>query len=174
MNNDRKPQEENKEKDWEKLAGEYLDGWKRERAAFDNYRKEDVERFSQAHQRMMRNFLTALLPILDNFELAFTHTPEEVRKSEWFLGYTYIKKQFEDFLAQEGVKDIETKEKEFNPRLHEAIEIIEPEGEKAEGSLRIIEELRKGYILGDFVIRPARVRVKREGVEMGPLPDALS
>lgn len=149
------------EKDWEKLADEYLDGWKRERAAFDNYRKEDVERFSQAHQRTLRNFLSLLLPVLDNFELAFTHTPEEVKKSDWFVGYAYIKKQFEDFLTQQGVKVVETKEKEFDPRLHEA---IEAEGGDGEGSCMIIEELSKGYTLGDFVIRPARVRVKREGV----------
>lgn len=152
---------EEEEKNWEALANEYLDGWKRERAAFDNYRKEDVERFSQAHQRVLRNFLIALLPILDNFELAFTHTPEDMKKSEWFLGYTYIKKQFEDFLIQQGVKSIETKGKEFDPRLHEAIEAEEGE---SEGLCMIIEELSKGYILGDFVIRPARVRVKREGV----------
>lgn len=157
---DNQVKEDNKEeKDWEKLANEYLDGWKRERAAFDNYRKEEGERFNQAHQRMMRNFLASLLPIIDNFELAFTHTPEEVKKSEWFLGYTYIRKQFEDFLTQEGLKAIETEGKEFNPRFHEAIEIEEG---KSEGLCIIIEELRRGYTLEDFVIRPARVRVKRE------------
>lgn len=146
------------EKDWEVLASEYLDGWKRERAAFDNYRKEEIERFGYAHSRTLRNFLAKLLPILDNFELAAAHTPEEAKKSDWFLGYTYIKKQFEDFLAEEGVKTIETEGEEFDPRFHEA---IESEGdENSEGTLVVAEELRRGYKMGDFVIRPARVRVK--------------
>lgn len=148
------------EKDWEALASEYLDGWKRERAAFDNYRKEEVERFGYAHSRTLRNFLAKLLPIFDNFELAATHTPEEAKKSDWFLGYTYIKKQFEDFLIAEGVNVIETEGKEFDPRFHEA---IASEGDKdGEGILVIAQELRRGYKMGDFVIRPARVRVKLE------------
>ena len=155
--------EETVEKDWEKLANEYLDGWKRERAAFDNYKKEDIKRFSQTHTRTMRNFLAKMLPIFDNFELAVLHTPEQAQKSEWFLGYTYIKKQFEDFLTEEGVQIIETIGKEFDPRLHEA---ISAEGkENNEGKVIVIEELQKGYTLGDYVLRPARVRVKRLEVE---------
>ncbi len=155
---------------WEIKAGEYLDGWKRERAAFENYKKDEYERINEVRLRAIRDFLTRLVPILDSFELALKSTPEEAQKSDWFKGYTYIKKQFEDFLKEEGIEEIETKGKEFDPRLHEAIEHVEPqEGQGGQGKLMVAEEMQKGYKLNDYIIRPARVRVGKK-VESPPSP----
>ena len=137
-------------------AQEYLDGWKRERAEFENYKKDETLRLQARDIFIKRMFLLKLLPILDSFDLALKNTPEDAKKSDWFLGYTFIQKQFEDFLKGEGIEIVETKEKEFNPTLHEAIE-IEGEGER----MTVQEELSRGYKIGEFVIRPARVKVQR-------------
>lgn len=137
-------------------TNEYLSGWKRERAEFENYKKEEAERMEKRDIYAKRLFLLKLLPILDSFNLALKNTPEEVKKSEWFVGYGYIQKQFEDFLQSEGIEVIESKDKEFNPLLHEAIE-IEGEGE----AMMVKEELSRGYKIGEFVVRPARVKVEK-------------
>lgn len=156
----KKPKEPRK--DTQELAQEYLDGWKRERAAFENYRKDEAERLAGLQMRLVRNFLSKLLPILDSFELALKATPEDAQKSDWFTGYTFIKKQLDDLLKEEGIEIIETMDKEFNPYVHEAIETQNTQGE---GALVVIEELQKGYRIGDFVLRPARVRVGKKGGE---------
>lgn len=148
--------------EWEAKASEYLDGWKRERAAFENYKKEEYERMGEMRVRTIRDFLIRLLPIVDSFELALKNTPQEAQKSEWFAGYTYIKKQFEDFLREEGIEEIETSGKEFDPRIHEA---IEHEGDKEGSNLVVGEVLQKGYKINDYIIRPARVRVGKKGGE---------
>lgn len=156
-----------KSKEWQVKANEYLDGWKRERAAFENYKKEEYERAGEVRLRTIRDFLTRLLPMMDSFELALKSTPEEAKKSNWFIGYTYIKKQFDDFLKEEGIEEIETAGKAFDPRLHEAIEHEKENGE--EGALIVKEEMQKGYKVNDYIIRPARVRVGKK-VEGPPSP----
>lgn len=135
---------------------EYLAGWKRERAEFENYKKEEGARMSQRDVYVKRLFLLKLLPILDSFDLALKSIPEDAKKSDWFAGYSYIQKQFEEFLKGEGIEIIETKDKEFDPSLHEAIE-IEGEGE----TMMIQEELSRGYKIGELVVRPARVKVQK-------------
>ena len=137
-------------------AQEYLEGWKRERAEFENYKKDEALRLQVRDIFTKRMFLLKLLPILDSFDLALKNTPEEAKIAEWFKGYAFIQKQFEDFFKSEGISMIETKDREFDPTLYEAIE-IEGEGQK----LMIKEELSRGYRIGDYVIRPARVKVKR-------------
>lgn len=152
-----------KKKDhWEALAKEYLDGWQRERAAFENYKKEEVQHLEEFKLRLARNFLAKLLPILDSFDLALKGTPDEVKQSPWFTGYTYIKKQFEDMLREEGIEAIQTEGQPFDPRFHEAIESEEGEGQ---GALVVVQELQKGYRLKEYILRPARVRVSRKGGE---------
>ena len=137
-------------------AQEYLEGWKRERAEFENYKKDEALRLQARDIFAKRMVLLKLLPIFDSFDLALKNTSDEAKKSDWFLGYTFIQKQFEDFLKGEGIEMIETNGKKFDPTLHEAIE-IEGEGEK----MMVKEELSRGYKIGDYVIRPARVKVER-------------
>lgn len=152
------PQEE---KTPEALLQEYLDGWKRERAAFENYRKDETQRLIQVRVHLMRGILAKLLPILDSFELALKATPEDAKNSDWFKGYTFIKKQFEDMLKEEGIQSIDTHNQVFDPYVHEAIET--QDNASGDGPLIVLEELQKGYQLGDTVLRPARVRVGKKG-----------
>lgn len=144
------------------LAQEYLDGWKRERAAFANYKKDELERLATLQLLLKRQFFSRLLPILDSFELALKSTPQDLQASDWFKGYVYIKKQFNDMLKEEGIQVIEAKGKEFDPHIHEAIETSPEQESQEDGKLMVQEELQKGYTLGEFVLRPARVRVGKE------------
>lgn len=153
--------------DWEKIAQEYLDGWKRERAAFENYKKDERVRNEEVEVWIKRAMLLKLLPILDSFELALRNTPDHTKQSEWFKGYTYIQKQLEEFLRSEGVEIIE-EAREFDPRLHEAVDKVNAhdyDNKDDKNEQLIVEEvLQKGYRIGDIVIRPARVRVARKEV----------
>jgi molecular chaperone GrpE len=152
-----KPHKEDKKVVAVDKAQEYLEGWKRERASFENYKKEESERLGHVRALMQRDLLARLLPVIDNFELALKSTPQDAQKSEWFVGYTYIKKQFDQFLRDEGIEEIQTEGKEFDPYLHEA---VESEG-NGQGKHLVQEELQKGYKINDYVLRPARVKVKK-------------
>lgn len=102
------------------------------------------------------DLIRTLLPILDNLERAIKHTPETIKTDQnthWLQGIEICAKQLHKALTDAGLKPMETVGQPFNPELHEAL--IEGPGEKN----IIIEELEKGYILGERVIRHAKVKV---------------
>ncbi|MBI2634622.1 nucleotide exchange factor GrpE [Candidatus Peregrinibacteria bacterium] len=95
--------------------------------------------------------ISQLLPILDNLERARQHVPETAK--EWFQGIEICINQLNQTLQAAGVKPIESLGQTFNPNLHEAL--AQGPGEKD----KVIEELEKGYMLGDRVLRHAKVKV---------------
>lgn len=99
------------------------------------------------------DLIRTLLPILDNFERAIAHTPEAVKSNQWLQGIEMCAKQLHKALTDAGLKPMETVGQPFNPDFHEAL--AQSPGPKD----AIIEELEKGYILGDRVIRHAKVKV---------------
>lgn len=127
-----------------KKCEEYLNGWKRERADFLNYKKEEMERIGQLVKYANEELILKLLPVLDNMCLAAEHIKDE--------GVMQIKKQFEDFLAKEGIEPIKTIGEKFDPATMEA---VEGEGET------VAEEVQRGYTLHGKVIRPAKVKVEK-------------
>jgi molecular chaperone GrpE len=143
-----------------------LDGWKRCMADFDNYRKRQEASQKEMGQYLVERLLHDLVPILDNFHAAASHVPEESKESPWVVGIGYIEKQLEDTLAQHGVRVIEVKEGDaFDPSRHEALSDSSTEGEeKVEGDGPkghvIAKVLQKGYMIGDKVVRAAKVTVK--------------
>ncbi|HHE76711.1 MAG TPA: nucleotide exchange factor GrpE [Candidatus Parcubacteria bacterium] len=149
---------ESKLAECEKLKKEYLDGWKRAKADFLNYKKEESERVKDLADLANEKFILQLLPILDNFYIAAKELPENLKENKWAMGIFRIKDQLLDFLRKEGVEEIECLGKKFNPLLHEAIE--EVEGGKFEQGI-IIEEVKKGYLFNGRVIRPAKVKVAK-------------
>jgi len=139
--------QENIEQQIEELKSkcdEYLNGWKRERADFINYKKEEGERIGTLAKFANEELLLNILPVLDNLLLASTHIKDE--------GLDMVIKQFQDFLAKEGIEAIEVAGKDFDPNTMDA---VEGEGEK------ISEELQKGYTLHSKLIRPARVKLTK-------------
>ena len=135
---------------------EYLDGWKRERAAFENFRKEQEKRLDEFRKYATSDMLSSLLEIMDNFYLAAKHAPKEIGKHKWFEGIEHIEKQFDKILNQWGVKEIET-EGVFDPVLHEVIEEIS----STKSSGNIVEVVQRGYRMGDTILRPTKVRVAK-------------
>lgn len=123
---------------------EYLNGWKRERADFLNYKKEEMERIGQLVKYANEEIILKLLPILDNLCLAAKHISDP--------GVLQIKKQLEDFLSKEGIEVIQTEGQKFDPNIMEA---VEGEGES------VSEEIQRGYTLHGKVIRVAKVKVSK-------------
>ncbi len=111
-----------KEEDLKQKCEEYLNGWKRAQADYQNLVKEfDAKRIDYVRYANA-NLIMEILPVLDNFKAAFSQIPENEKDSPWVIGFGYIKKQLEDFLAQNGVETIKTVGEKFDPGLHEAVE----------------------------------------------------
>jgi molecular chaperone GrpE len=126
-------------------------------AEFDNYRKRiERERRDQA-DAAVADALEELLPIIDNLELALESPaggdPEVYRK-----GVELIHRQMAELVRKRGVKPISTVGTDFDPRFHQAV-VHEVSGEHREGE--VMEELRRGYTLGDRLLRAALVKVAK-------------
>jgi molecular chaperone GrpE len=127
----------------------------RSAAEFDNYRKRvDRERRDLA-EYTAADVMKELLPVVDNLERALAAAGEgdPLRK-----GVELILKQIQDLLRKRGVKPIEALGADFDPNFHEAV-IHEASSEHREGE--VIEELQRGYLLGDKLLRPAMVKVAK-------------
>ncbi len=140
-------------------ADEYLDQWRRTAADFSNYRKLVAKEKEDLTKTANAVLLARLLPILDDFERAFKTMPDHLNELTWVEGIALIYRKLQAILEQEGVKPIQAEGKEFDPMYHEAITYEEAEGFE-DG--QIIEEVQKGYMLGDKVLRPSIVRVAKK------------
>ncbi len=137
---------------------EYLKGWQRARADFLNYKKEEAERMKKILEYANEDLVLKILPILDNFEKAKEEASNEFKNNQYFKGILQIKNQLQDFLKNQGVREIESLGKKFDPNLHEAVEEVEV---KDKESGLIIKEIQKGYLLEDKLLRPAKVRISK-------------
>ena len=136
-----------------KKAEANLANWQRAQADFINYKrrseqeKEEIGKF--ANTMLMLN----LLPILDDLERAFTSTPPQMAKLTWLDGIRLIERKLRASLEAQGLSQIKALGEPFDPKFHEAA----MHGKGKEGI--VIEELQKGYMLHDRVIRPTMVVV---------------
>ena len=103
---------------------------------------------------LLAEAIKALLPVIDNFESALSVSSSQ--SSEFRTGIELIYKQLQDVLQKLGVKRLEAKGQPFDPRLHEAIEMVETD--KAPDH-PVVEELQSGYMLKDRLLRPSMVKV---------------
>ena len=139
----------------EKMAEENLAGWQRAKADFVNYKKEQEKMFGEFRRYASEDMIISLLPTVDSFALATKHLPEELKDSDWVEGVVCIKGMFENFLKEAGVIEIKALGEKFDPNIFEAVG--EEESEAASGT--VIEEMQKGYRMGDKVIRAAKVKI---------------
>jgi len=141
-------------------ANEYLEGWQRERAEFYNYKKRMEREQTQGGQNALGNAVRRYLDIADDLARALKNKnrPTEGNGAIWAEGIDLIYKKFVCAFEADGVKMIEADGKFFDPNLHEA---ISHEDSPDHESGQIIEVVQPGYMLGERVIRPARVRVAR-------------
>jgi molecular chaperone GrpE len=130
----------------------------RERADATNLRRRHEEDMASLRIRAKANVVRDLLPVIDNFQRALKHVPEDLKDNDYVKGVQGVVKQFEKTLADIGVEKIKTVGEPFDPIYHEAISMEEGEGSKE----IVCEELQSGYKLGADVIRHAMVRVRTE------------
>ncbi len=136
-------------------AEEWKDKYVRLYAEFENYKKRTIKEKSELILNGSEKTITAILPILDDFERALTDKtdePEAIRK-----GFDLIFKKFCKTLETLGVKRIETENQDFNVDFHEAIAMVPGMDDDKKG--KVIDCVQTGYTLNDKVIRHAKVAV---------------
>jgi molecular chaperone GrpE len=136
---------------------EYYDRLLRKTAEFDNYRRRTDKQRAEQAQLIAGDVIESLLPILDDFERALQADAGPDAES-YRKGVELIYRQFQDVLTRRGVKPIEAVGQPFDPRFHQAITYESSPGHE-EG--QVIDEVRRGYTLGDRLLRPAMVKVAR-------------
>lgn len=126
-------------------------------ADFENYRKRTQKEKEELDLQVKRNTILELLPIVDNFERARSHLkPQSEGEMTMHKSYQGVYKQLVDSLKRLGVSPMRPEGQEFDPNLHEAV-LREPTDEHPEGT--VLEELVRGYYLGERVLRHAMVKV---------------
>ena len=137
------------------------DGWLRSVADFSNYKKRQDSDSANLRLFATSALVGKVLPVLDDFDRATKTMPESLRGMTWMDGMLLIHRKLQLILDSEGVKTIEAKKNDvFDPNLHEAVSHDDADGLSIESG-HVIEELQKGYKLGERVIRPALVRVAK-------------
>jgi len=139
-------------------AREYLDYLGRLKREFKSYKQRTLREEEKLKGSAAEKLIKELLPILDDFELAIDSAKKSKNFSRFAKGVKMIFNRTREVLKKQGVKPIKAKGEEFNPHLHEAMGMID--SQKYPDNL-IVEEMRRGYILNDKVLRPAVVKVNK-------------
>jgi molecular chaperone GrpE len=143
--------------DLERERDDYKDRWLRKTAEFENYRKRvERERREQADQTVT-DLLLELLVIDDDFDRALTVDAGE-GGAAYRRGVELIHGKLQDLLGKRGVRPIEALGSDFDPNVHQAV-IHESSPGHREGE--VIGELRRGYMIGERLLRPAMVKVAK-------------
>ncbi len=138
-----------------KKSDEHLEGWKRARADYENLHARMTEEISKARKEGKIDAIRSFLDVIDYFDSAFASMPKDLEKNDWANGIKYIQKAFLDSLVRMGITTVGEIGEKFDPQFHEPLEHVasdEPEG-------TIVLVIAKGYVMGDTVLRPARVKV---------------
>ncbi len=126
-------------------------------AEFDNFRKRTLKEKSELIKNAGETAFRGLLPIVDDFERALKHTEGETDANSLREGMELIYKKLKKYLEQNGVKEMDPEDKEFDADKHEAITAVPVPDESQKG--KIIDTVEKGYMINDKVLRHAKVVV---------------
>ena len=143
-----------KEKDQQ--IEELTDKYQRLMAEFENVRKRTAKEFVQRYDMGAMGVLEKLLPVVDNFERGLSAVAEEEKDSPFVQGIEQIYKQLMGTLDELGVKAMDAEGKEFDANLHNAVMHVEDEDA---GENVVVEELQKGYMYKESVLRHSMVKV---------------
>ncbi len=154
---DKEPKEEKKDplKEAQEQIGQLKDKYLRSVAEFDNYRKRTLKEKADLILNGGEKTITAILPVMDDFERALASKSNEPKAIK--DGMNLIYKKFQKALAGLGVKEIDTKDKDFDTTYMEAVAMVPGMGDKKKG--KVIDCVQTGYTLNDKVIRHAKVAV---------------
>ncbi len=150
-----------KDKELEKLTAE-VEFWKdkaqRTAAEFDNYRKRKEKEVAESWKLATEEFVKKLLPIVDDFERSIESAQSDENFQALKQGLELIYQSLKRLLESEGVQEMQAHGQEFNPEFHEALMQMEKEGTPEN---IVLDVHQKGYVLGDKIIRPAKVVVSK-------------
>ena len=135
------------------------DRLRRQMAEFDNFRKRSEKEKSQMFDMGAKSIIEKVLPVVDNFERGLAAVPEEQKDDAFVTGMDKVYKQMMTEFDSIGVKPIEAVGQEFNPDLHNAV--MQVESEEFEPGI-VAQELQKGYMYKDTVVRHSMVAVVSE------------
>lgn len=146
---------EKKSKQDEKIE-ELTDRVKRQMAEFDNFRKRTEKEKAQMFEVGAKSVIEKILPVVDNFERGLAAVPEEQKEDAFVQGMEKVYKQLMTELESLEVKPIEAVGTEFNPEFHNAV--MQVENDELESGM-VAQELQKGYMYRDTVVRHSMVAV---------------
>src|SRR3989338_8095791 len=134
---------------------EYLAGWKRAQADYQNAQKEIERQKGEYIQYAKSNIMEDILPMIDHFDEALKHIPENQKQVGWVVGMSHIKKQMDEFCRKQGLDMFGKVGDEFNPMVHEALGQVDD----TEHTGCVSAVVRCGYQIGNHIIRHAQVMV---------------
>lgn len=153
-----------KEKEYQKLVNEskdYQDKMLRALAELENFRKRNQKDREQYLKFSNENIIRELIDIYDNFNRALEHIDDkndEASIKNIIEGIKMIQKQLFNILEKNGVEEIKCEGEEFDPKIHEAVQVVETEDSEDE----IVQVLQKGYKMHDKIIKPSMVAVSKK------------
>ncbi len=147
---------------YRQMADENFDKYLRAMADLDNYRKRTAKEYLEKEGDANRNLVAKVLPVLDNLDRALTSSKELCDRNEGFksfhLGIQMIDQQIHKILEAEGLLVLKSEGQPFDPNKHEAILAVESRDHPPD---TVINEVEKGFLFRDKIIRPARVTVSK-------------
>ncbi|MFH0871440.1 MAG: nucleotide exchange factor GrpE [bacterium] len=145
---------ESKEREIEVLSDRLL----RLQAEFENFKKRTAKERAELIKFANEGLLLEMIPILDNLERAINSARENVDIENLLKGLELVQRLFTTFLERAGVKEIRAQGQVFDPRLHEAVLTVES---AIHPDNTVVEEIQRGYLLNNRVLRPAMVKVAK-------------
>ncbi|WP_236974462.1 nucleotide exchange factor GrpE [Membranihabitans maritimus] len=139
------------QQEYQELKNKYL----RLYAEFDNFKKRSIKEKMEMSKMAGQEVIKALLPVIDDFDRAKKIADEEDNDEYFSEGVKLVYQKLKSVLRQQGLKEMDQENPEFNPELHEAITEIPVDDESKKG--KIVDYIEKGYYLNDKIIRHAKV-----------------
>lgn len=137
-------------------AARNLDGWQRTQAEFANARKRFEKQRGEIYAQANADVAAKLLPIVDDFERALETTPTSGQNDAWHSGILLVHRKVMAMLEEMGVQSIPAVGEPFDPNFHEAL--MQESSDEYDSGI-VVREMRRGYQMGDRVIRPSLVVV---------------
>ena len=141
----------------QKESTEWKDKYMRLSAEFDNYRKRTLKEKTDLIKVANEDLLKSILPVVDDFERGMSNIAGAKDIDAMKEGMNLIYNKFSEFLKQNGIKEIEAREMEFDLDFHEALTKIPAPSDDLKG--KVVDVIEKGYLLNDKVIRFSKVVV---------------
>jgi len=158
MSKEKKSKKKLNSEELEQKLGEYMHGWQRAQADYQNLQKETDKWKSEFVQYAKADFILELLPVYSNYKIALEHIPAEDKQKDWVQGIQHIFQQLKTLLDKFDVTEIKTVGEEFDHNIHDAVGTEYDESKEED---IIIKETMPGYMLKDKVLQPAKVIINK-------------